>query len=67
MDGLIAINDKDEIHIFSIDNDSPRLEISFSSSDTLHSLIEFCNNNWNTKKTVYGKRTKNRRLPSTRM
>jgi hypothetical protein len=41
MDGLIAINDKDEIHIFSIDNDSPRLEISFSSnSDTLHSLIE---------------------------
>jgi hypothetical protein len=51
MDGLIAINDKDEIHIFSIDNDSPRLEISFSSnSDTLHSLIEFCNNNWNTKK-----------------
>jgi hypothetical protein len=58
MDGLIAINDKDEIHIFSIDNDSPRLEISFSSnSDTLHSLIEFCTT-IGTLKTVYMAREK---------
>jgi hypothetical protein len=46
-EGIIAMNSKKEISLFTLKEDKIEFFTRFSeNNDTLHSLIEFCNEHW---------------------